>query len=90
MRWCVSAPNPNYRQSIHTYSLYFHACITFNKYTDLVSLLSSERTAFGQLGLTTGRSAQYSGTVVTGDSSLGVGEHGGDVQTSLALDVHEI
>lgn len=53
-------------------------------------LLLSERTALSQLGLTTGWGAQNSGTVVTGDSGLCVREHSGDVQASLALDVHEV
>lgn len=61
-------------------------------YRELLSetLLSSERTALGQLGLTTGWSTQHSGTVVTSDSSLCMREHGGDVQTSLALNIHEV
>lgn len=54
------------------------------------NLLSSERAALSQLSLTTGWGAQDSGTVVTGDGGLGVREDGGDVQASLALDVHEV
>lgn len=53
-------------------------------------LLLSERTALSQLGLTTGWGTQDSGTVVTGDSGLCVREDSGDVQTSLALNVHEV
>lgn len=54
------------------------------------SLLSSERSTLGQLSLTTGRGAQNGGTRLTGDSGLGVREHGGDVQTTWALDVQEV
>lgn len=55
-----------------------------------MDLLSSERAALGQLGLTTGRGTQHSGAVVTGDSGLCVREDGGDVQAALTLDVHEV
>lgn len=52
-------------------------------------LLSPERTAVGQLGLTAGRGTQHRGAAITSDSGLGVGENCGDVQASRTLDIHE-
>lgn len=56
----------------------------------LVPLLSSERGSIGQLGLTTGWLGKHSGTRVASDSSLCVGEDGGDVETAGTLDIHEV
>jgi hypothetical protein len=57
---------------------------------NFLALLSSERATFGQFGLTSSWGTQHSGAVVTGNGSLGVREHGGDVQTSLAFNIHEV
>lgn len=71
--------------TFHIYACFYSLLIKTSKH-----LLSSERAALGQLGLTTGWGAQDGGAVVTGDSGLCVGEDSGDVQAALALDVHEI
>lgn len=52
-------------------------------------LLSSERTALSQLGLTTGRSAQNGRAAITCYGGLSVGKNGGNVETTRALHVHE-
>lgn len=52
-------------------------------------LLSAERAALGEPGLTTGRLAQNGGATLADDDGLGVGEDGGDGEASRALDVHE-
>lgn len=61
-----------------------HAVITHHP------LLSSVRRALSQLSLTSGWRTQNSGTVVTSNGSLGVGKYGGDVQTSLAFNIHKV
>ena len=52
-------------------------------------LLSSERAALRQSGLTTGRLAQNSGASLADDDGLGVRENSGDGEAAGALDVHE-
>lgn len=52
-------------------------------------LLSSERRALSQLGLTTSGLAEDSGARATGDDGLSVREDSGDAETARALDVHE-
>ena len=56
---------------------------------DASSLLSSERAALGESGLTTGRLAKDGGAALADDNGLGVGEDGGDDEAAGALDVHE-
>lgn len=53
------------------------------------SLLSPERAALGESGLTTGRLAQNGGATLADDDGLSVGENGGDREASGALDIHE-
>ena len=55
---------------------------------NLISL-DSERTSFGQTGLTTSWLAQNSGAGTTQNNSLSMGEDSGDLVTSWALNVHE-
>lgn len=52
-------------------------------------LLSAERAALGESGLTTGRLAEDGGAALADDDGLGVGEDGGDDEAAGALDVHE-
>ena len=54
------------------------------------NLLSSERTTFSQSSLTTSWLTQDSGTFVTGNSGLSVGEDGGDGHTTWAFDIQEV
>jgi len=54
-----------------------------------IRLLLSERAALGKSGLTTGWLAENGCARSTNDDGLGVGEDGGDVETTWALDVHE-
>jgi len=52
-------------------------------------LLSPERASLGQLGLSSAGLAENGRTRSTLDNSRGVREHGGDLETTGALDVHE-
>jgi hypothetical protein len=52
-------------------------------------LLSAERAALGQAGLTTGRLAKDLGAAGADNDGLGVREDGGDGEATGALDVHE-
>jgi len=52
-------------------------------------LLLSERAALCESGSTTGRLAKHSGASSADDDRLRVGEDRGDVEATLALDVHE-
>jgi len=52
-------------------------------------LLPPERTALSQPRLSSGWLAQDGRARAADDDGLGVGEDGGDVETSWALDVHE-
>jgi hypothetical protein len=53
------------------------------------SLLSSERAALGQSGLSSRRLAEHSCASLADDDGLGVGEDGGDREAAGALDVHK-
>jgi hypothetical protein len=59
------------------------------KQTGETCLLSSERAALGQTGLSTGRLAQDGRAAGADDDGLCVGEDGGDGEAARALDVHE-
>jgi hypothetical protein len=52
-------------------------------------LLSPERAALGQSGLSTGRLAEDGRAASADDYCLCVGEDGGDGEAARALDVHE-
>jgi len=52
-------------------------------------LLSPERAALGETGLTTGRLAKDLRATGADDDGLCVGEDGGDGEATRALDVHE-
>lgn len=52
-------------------------------------LLSAERAALGQAGLTTGGLAKDLGAAGADNDGLGVREDGGDGEATRALDVHE-
>lgn len=52
-------------------------------------LLSPERAALGESGLTTGRLAKDLRAAGADDDGLCVGEDGGDGKAAWALDVHE-
>jgi len=52
-------------------------------------LLSPERAALSESGLTTGGLAKDSGASLADDDGLGVGEDGGDGEAAGALDIHE-
>jgi len=52
-------------------------------------LLLSERAALCESGSTSGWLAKHSGASSAHNDRLGVGEHGRDVEATLALDIHE-
>jgi len=53
------------------------------------SLFPPERTALGQSRLAPAGLAQDLGAALAYDHRLGMGEHGGDVEASGALDIHK-
>jgi len=54
-----------------------------------ISLLSPERAALSETGLTTCWLAKNGGTGSTDDDGLGMRENSGDIKAAGALDVHE-
>jgi hypothetical protein len=52
-------------------------------------LLSAERTSLGETGLSTSGLAENGSAGSADNDGLGVGEDGGDVEASRALNVHE-
>lgn len=63
--------------------------VIFEKLELAIHLLSPERAALGQAGLSTGRLAENGRAALADDDGLGVRENGGDGEAAGALDVHE-
>lgn len=63
--------------------------VIFEKLELAIHLLSPERAALGQAGLSTGRLAKDGRAALADDDGLGVRENGGDGEAARALDVHE-
>lgn len=83
---------PYHRESALQISELYHEVVTYaqnRKKVGVKPLLSSERAALSESGLTTGRLAQNSCATLADNNGLGVREDGGDGEASGALDVHE-